>query len=283
MGQEPVNIDELFAEIGLKLRAVRESKGLTLQQISSSTRINLAFLEKIEKGELEGLPTVTFVRGFVRNFMQILDLEDPEILDDLKRIGEAAAAAEDAAQGPGYYNALAEDDSLPIGKIVIAIIALLVIAWAGYLIYRVVADDEGAQESAEVESVETQVTQTEPAPAEREQAVEESDEAPDDLASTAEVTPAPPVEVRPGLRLMVRGLESTWVRVSVDRGQPVDVMVRAAETLEWDGNEEFRLTVGKSHGVSVYLNGEDVLMPEEPNRVIPGIVLNKLTLLRLEN
>jgi hypothetical protein len=33
----------------------------------------------------------------------------------------------------------------------------------------------------------------------------------------------------------------------------------------------------------VYLNGEDILLPEERDQLIPDIVLNKLTLLRLEN
>ncbi len=85
------------------------------------------------------------------------------------------------------------------------------------------------------------------------------------------------------LRLTVRGLEATWIRLSIDRAPPIDVKVNPAESLVWEANEEIRLTVGKSQGVSVYLNGEDVLLPSEPNRLIPSIVLNKLTLLRLEN
>ena len=73
------------------------------------------------------------------------------------------------------------------------------------------------------------------------------------------------------------------MRLSVDRREPVDVYLEPAETAAWAANEEFRLTVGKSHGVSIYLNGEEILLPQEPNMLIPDIVLNKLTLLKLEN
>ena len=63
----------------------------------------------------------------------------------------------------------------------------------------------------------------------------------------------------------------------------MDVRLEPAETMNWEANEELRLVIGKSQGVAVYLNGEDVLLPEERDQLIPDIVLNKLTLLRLEN
>ena len=125
---------------------------------------------------------------------------------------------------------------------------------------------------------------------------------PDDLAAVAEgsiaatspsgpfATPALPVEPAPlpaeppkTLQLRLRGLEKTWVRLSVDRREPVEVFLEPAETVEWEANEEFRLTVGKSHGVSVYLNDEEILLPGELNLLVPDIVLNKVTLLQLEN
>ncbi len=69
----------------------------------------------------------------------------------------------------------------------------------------------------------------------------------------------------------------------MDRGPAVEVRVEPAETKNWEANEEIRLVIGKSQGVAVYLNGEDILLPEERDRLIPSIVFNKLTLLRLEN
>ena len=73
------------------------------------------------------------------------------------------------------------------------------------------------------------------------------------------------------------------MRLSLDRAPPVDVLLQPAETVAWEASQEIRLTIGRSNGVAVYLNGEEVLLPQEPNRLIPSLVLNKLTLLRLEN
>jgi hypothetical protein len=61
------------------------------------------------------------------------------------------------------------------------------------------------------------------------------------------------------------------------------VLMQPAETVAWEAQQEFRLTIGKSNGVAVYLNGEEFALPHEANKLIPNLVLNKLTLLRLEN
>ncbi|MBI3992570.1 MAG: helix-turn-helix domain-containing protein [Candidatus Lambdaproteobacteria bacterium] len=291
MGQVPTAAAELFAEIGLKLRAVRESQGLTLQEISSRTRINPAFLKKIEDGQLEGLPALAFVRGFVRNYMQVLELDDPQLSAELLKVGEISAESSGPSQPTGYYDVLTSEPSVPVAKIVVSIVVVLLLVWAAYLIYRV-----ATPEPSESEGV-TAVTPADSAPAVAapQPAMQPAPAAPGGTnpARPGQAAPTPPggkapaavpaAEARQGLRLTVRGLEPTWVRLSVDRATPVEVMLKPAETMEWDANEEFRLTIGKSHGVAVYLNGEEILLPEEPNRLIPGIVLNKLTLLKLEN
>ena len=122
MSQAPLSAEEIFADIGLKLRSARESQGLTVEEISSRTRINRVFLEKIESGDMEGLPSIAFVRGFVRNFMQALELDDPDLLADLQRIGASPAEVIASSEPSAYYQALTEDQSLPIGKIAVAVI-----------------------------------------------------------------------------------------------------------------------------------------------------------------
>ena len=72
-------------------------------------------------------------------------------------------------------------------------------------------------------------------------------------------------------------------RLTIDKNPPVDVLVEAAETQRWEADQEFRLIVGKSQGVAVFLNGLDFPLPGEPNLLIPEMVLDKLALLKLEN
>jgi cytoskeletal protein RodZ len=83
---------ELLAAIGQKLRTAREAQGVTLQEVATRTRIQNAFLERIEQGQLDGLPGFSFVRGFIRNYAQMLWVEDSELIEQLQAMGRAADA-----------------------------------------------------------------------------------------------------------------------------------------------------------------------------------------------
>ena len=62
---------------GALLRAVRESQGTSLQQISERTKVGLNYLRCIEEDEFGELPAAVYVRGFVTEFAKCLRL-DPE-------------------------------------------------------------------------------------------------------------------------------------------------------------------------------------------------------------
>ena len=66
-------------ELGHILREARETRGLTLSEVQEQTRIGTRFLDALETGQYELLPTPVHVRGFLRNYARFLGL-DPEPL-----------------------------------------------------------------------------------------------------------------------------------------------------------------------------------------------------------
>ncbi|MDX1399581.1 MAG: helix-turn-helix domain-containing protein, partial [Oceanospirillum sp.] len=68
-------------ELGHILREARETKGLTLQEVQQETRINTRYLEALENGNYESLPTPVHVRGFLRNYARFLGLDPQPLLD----------------------------------------------------------------------------------------------------------------------------------------------------------------------------------------------------------
>jgi hypothetical protein len=64
---------------GVHLRREREMRGVTLEEISSATRIGTRFLDALETEHWERLPGGVFNRGFVRTTAQFLGL-DPEAM-----------------------------------------------------------------------------------------------------------------------------------------------------------------------------------------------------------
>lgn len=68
-------------ELGQILREARETKGLTLAEVQSEIRISTRFLEALESGEYQVLPTPVHVRGFLRNYARFLGLDPQPLLD----------------------------------------------------------------------------------------------------------------------------------------------------------------------------------------------------------
>ena len=69
------------------LRAGRAQRKLTLDDVARVTKIQPRILEKIEAGNLEGLPAEVFVRGFVKSFARCVGLDETEAVE---RYGQCA-------------------------------------------------------------------------------------------------------------------------------------------------------------------------------------------------
>ncbi len=62
-------------DIGAALRAAREFRGLSLQDVADSTRIRRAYLAAIEEMRLDDLPSRPFTIGYVRAYAKALGLD----------------------------------------------------------------------------------------------------------------------------------------------------------------------------------------------------------------
>jgi cytoskeletal protein RodZ len=80
---------EQHGHTGALLCAVREARGMTLQELADNTRISVRYLEAIEQDDHGALPSATFVRGYVREMAKQLRLHDPGLVDGyLRRMAE---------------------------------------------------------------------------------------------------------------------------------------------------------------------------------------------------
>lgn len=70
--------------IGQKFRDTRLRKGLTLTDVSVSTKIRKEFLEAIEEGDYSKIPSA-YAYGFVRNYISFLGLPEQEMLALFRR------------------------------------------------------------------------------------------------------------------------------------------------------------------------------------------------------
>ena len=62
--------------VGEDLRAAREAKGLSLEEVAATTKIQLRHLELIERGEFLALPSRTYALGFTRTYARLVGLDE---------------------------------------------------------------------------------------------------------------------------------------------------------------------------------------------------------------
>ena len=79
---EPV--PEVPPTVGERLRAAREQKKLSLEDVAAQTRIPQRHLASIESAEWDSLPAPTYTIGFAKNYAGVVGLDRAEIGDQLR-------------------------------------------------------------------------------------------------------------------------------------------------------------------------------------------------------
>lgn len=72
-------------KLGERLKEKRLEKGLSLEDVSKSTKIREDYLFSIEDGKYDELPSATHAQGFVRNYIKFLGLNEKEALALFRR------------------------------------------------------------------------------------------------------------------------------------------------------------------------------------------------------
>ncbi len=108
--REPQGTSRAQQRIGEQLRAAREARGWSLLHVAHQTRIKAAYLEALEQGQWERLPSPAQARGFLRLYASFLGLDPGELLHILRTEGESAVETGAAPREAGALPPLPEDD-----------------------------------------------------------------------------------------------------------------------------------------------------------------------------
>lgn len=265
--------------LGGYLRALREAKGSSLEDMARSTRVGIRHLEALEEERLADLPSPVFVRGFIRAYCGFLREAPEEALGHYEALAGERAAAQ-AANAPPRPRTTWANSSVLVGLALLVILGIALI-----VINLTVKRTGGTSVAAPKMEVSVPVPSSIPAPpaagsvtppGEAPVAVAQSPATP---ASTPAATPAPTpapavVKSSPGpQRLLIKAVEPTWIRVQPDEGRATEELLPAGASREWSAERRFLVTIGNAGGVELALNGK-VLPPLGPK----GTVIQRLEL-----
>lgn len=115
--------------VGERLRAAREEKKLSLEDIAAQTRIPRRHLESIEAADWDRLPAPTYTIGFARNYASIVGLDQTEVADQLRSEmgGQRTTTATEVFEPADPARTMPK--GLVIGAIAAVIVLILVMSW----------------------------------------------------------------------------------------------------------------------------------------------------------
>ena len=127
-------MDELDATevptVGERLRAAREAKGLSLDDVATQTRIPRRHLESLENSEWDKLPAPTYTIGFAKSYASAVDLDRMEIGEELRsEMGGSRAPTASADVFEPADPARTMPRSLVFAAIVAVILVIVVMSW----------------------------------------------------------------------------------------------------------------------------------------------------------
>jgi len=119
---------------GEKLQEARLDKGLTLEDVSKSTKIKVPFLEFIEAGDYSKLPSVSYAQGFVKNYTKFLGLSEKEIMAIFRREFDEEKAYRVLPKG------FDSSEDFPLSRVRIGqtvfLIFLILMIFFGYILFQ---------------------------------------------------------------------------------------------------------------------------------------------------
>ena len=207
--------------VGQQLRAAREAKGLTIEDVASTTRIPTRHLQTLEDSDWDKLPAATYSIGFAKNYATAVGLDRAEIADQLR--------AEMGSELPAHFTTATTEPmepldgnrSMPKAIVFGALIALgVIIALFTWLSNRELQGNDAATE-ATIDNLAVAAT------------------APAAVQGTVVITADEPawIEVRDGANILKQG--------ELAAGQSFEVPVTAAAPMLMTAKPEaLRISVG---------------------------------------
>lgn len=252
--------------VGARLRAAREARGQSLDEIGRQTRVPVRHLVQIEDGRLEGLPAAPYSAGFVKAYARAVDL-DPVALSHEFR----AELAESTSVSPRIvYEPYEPADPVRLPPRMLAIVAaaiaiLLVVAYG--IMRSGMLNGEGPDARAKLAA--GGETTAAPTPAAT---------APSTTPAATQPTPAPAATPAPAPAkgpVQLTAVQPTWVKISerngatlfmgvLDKGQTYDVPSTAADPV---------IRTGKPEGLAVTVGGQPVPPLGRPAHTISNVSL----------
>lgn len=209
------------------LKALREARGLSLQDIYESTRISVANLDAIENGRYHLLPVPAYTRAFIRSYALAIGAESDILLAAYETYLQSLNAPTQEKQTGSVRRETGRHGRwvLWITASALVVVAVIMLLSRGY-------------------RSKPEMTSTPPVPS-----VQAAPDIRPDISK-------PDPEKKYLLSMQAR--EPVWVRIRGDENRSEQMILQAGQTLERSSNDPFTVDIGNAGGLSMTFQGKPV-------------------------
>lgn len=258
---------------GAKLAREREAQGMSIVDVARALRLSVKQVESLEADQLDRLPGRTFVRGFVRNYARLLNLDPDQLVTEYLPLKTEVEVQH--IQAPSQQIRFSEHHDRPWlkwlagGFVSVALASWGVLEWLGPEAARPVVTPKVPMSAAPAPSGQPSAPQPSPLP----ESMRPTDTAPDAQAGEPVVlsafsagdvaAPAPasaPAAVNAALARLTLSFSGTaWVEARDKNGKKIHSQNNppgALQTLE--GEPPLSLIIGSAPNVKLTYKGQPV-------------------------
>jgi len=239
------------------LKELREVRGLTLKEIFTVTRITVTNLEAIEAGHYHLLPAPVYARTFIKTYAEILETDSKPILQQYESYLRSLDKIQEIPE-KDHKELPQKEKKTHNNRLILWLIAAIVLFGLIVSIVLIDVNDVMNLFSSRDTSPQKIVSAPPQAPAPT-PAMNVPSPAPA-VSTPSAVTPSGQSTANQGpggqsqgqvFNLKIEAVEKTWIRISVDRQQPEQMMLNKGDRVERTAKESFIIDVGNAGGVLV--------------------------------
>lgn len=263
--------------VGEVLRNEREKKGMTVKDIEAATHIRALYISAIEDGDYHVLPGEVYLKGFIRNYANLLGLDSAALLvlykESLKPHSPEPVVPQEAPDEGAANNSRQESDSAKraterrkearsqhngqsssIQKwLTMALIAAL-LAGAGWW-YTSAKKSPGSPSPPTVQpSLPSQPALPQP---------------------QVPVSPVQPAAKTKPVVVVTKITADCWAAVVVDGKEVFEGILTPGQTRTWEGNDTIIFSIGNAGAVEFTHNGRNIGKIGANGEVVPNYKFTK--------
>jgi cytoskeletal protein RodZ len=291
--------------LGEYLRAERQARGISLEQISADTRISMDMLRAIEHGNVEQLPAPVLIKGFLKAYAEKIGLDPEEVIVEYQNLIEVARDHQEGIEK--FHQRLQPQSSNK--KLLVLVIALTLLTGLIFFLFRPSSVRQQATSSSRGELVsptavdkravksdpDSGINQAKPAQSSRRTQGELMNGSEPDSskvggqAAPAASTGAQVSQIGEGSAypsgespqeegifspaqspylLRAEAAETTWIRISTDETGENEYLLQPGEQLTWRASSTYKLLIGNAGGIQLYLNDQPLKRLGETGQVV---------------